>query len=94
MHSQPLEWAGSWIWTPEKVSSRNAFVRFRRDFSYESGKALLHLTADSRYVLWVNGHYLGQGPVRAWPAHWHYDTYDIAPCLNEGQNTIAILVNH
>lgn len=89
-----LTWNAHWIWTPEPVSLRNAFVRFRRDFHYEDGAALLHLTCDARYVLWVNGHYLGQGPVRAWPAHWHYDTYDIAPHLQRGQNTICVLVNH
>jgi alpha-L-rhamnosidase len=86
--------AASWIWTERTVSSRNAFVRFRREFNYEAGRALLHLTADSRYVLWINGHYLGQGPVRAWPSHWHYDTYDLAPHLKPGKNAVCVLVNH
>ncbi|RYG66778.1 alpha-L-rhamnosidase, partial [bacterium] len=94
MNSPSLQWTGSWIWTAENVSSRNSFVRFRREFNYESGQAQLHLTADARYVVWVNGHYLGQGPVRAWPAHWHFDTYDIAPYLKPGKNVVCVLVNH
>jgi hypothetical protein len=69
-------------------------VRFRRRFDYDGGSARLHLTADSRYTLWVNGIYVGQGPVRAWPQHWRYDTYDLAPYLRAGENVVAILVNH
>jgi hypothetical protein len=84
----------SWIWTPEKTSNRNAWVRFRRTFEYQSGRAVFHLTADSRYVLWINGEYLGQGPVRAWPSHWHFDSYDLAPHLRVGENVICVLVNH
>lgn len=57
-------------------------------------RALLHITADSRYILYLNGEYLGQGPVRGWPQHYPYDTYDITPYLREGQNTLAVLVQH
>ncbi len=88
------QWRGSWLWCAAETPSRNAFVRFRRTFAYAGGPAVLHITADSRYVLWVNGEYLGQGPVRAWPSHWHYDTYDLTPHLVSGENVIAVLVNH
>ena len=30
----------------------------------------------------------------AWPAHWRFDTYDLAPHLRRGDNTLAVLVNH
>lgn len=84
---------GSWIWTEGSVPSRNAFVRFRRGFSYAGGDARIHITADSRYVLYVNGEYVGQGPVRAWPGHYRYDSYDIGPLLQAGRNVVAVLVN-
>lgn len=54
----------------------------------------LHVTADSRYILYVNGEYLGQGPVRGWPQYHPFDTYDLTPYLVEGENTLAILVQH
>jgi alpha-L-rhamnosidase len=85
---------GHWIWCAEEVPERNSFVRFRRSFNYEGGPALLHLTADSRYSLYLNGFYLGQGPVRAWPNHWRYDTYDLTPDLLPGENVLTVLVNH
>ncbi|MHB9037811.1 MAG: family 78 glycoside hydrolase catalytic domain [Armatimonadota bacterium] len=85
---------GNWIWSGEELLDRNAYVSFRRRFEYCDGSAKLHITADSRYTLWVNGEYVGQGPVRAWPNHWRYDTYDIEPHLLRGENVIAVLVNH
>jgi len=89
-----VTWQGEWIWSSAALPKRNAFVRFRRSFDYVGGKAVLHITADSRYVLYVNGVYVGQGPVRAWPSHWRYDTYDLEPHLRPGDNVLAVLVNH
>jgi hypothetical protein len=89
-----MDWQAPWIWTPEPTAPRNAYVRFRREFAHPGGPATLHLTADTRYVLYVNGEWLGQGPVRAWPAHWHYDSYDLTPHLRPGINVIGVLVHH
>lgn len=86
-------WQGGWLWSAQSVPERNAFVRFRRQLDYREGAALLHITADSRYTVWLNGRYLGQGPVRAWPNHWRYDTYDLTPELDVGENVVAVLVN-
>lgn len=93
-NSNALNWQGHWIWTSEALPERNASVRFLRTFHYSGGPAMLHLTADSRYTLWLNGRFLGFGPVRAWPNHWRYDSYDLAPELREGENVLAVLVNH
>lgn len=89
-----MNWAGSWIWVSENTPGVNSFVRYRRAFNYVDGAAKIHITADSRYVLYVNGEYLGQGPVRSWPGHWSYDTYDLSPHLLPGRNVVAVLVNH
>jgi len=85
---------GSWIWTKENLAIFNRFVRFRKTFDYTDGIAEIKITGDTRYVLYVNGEYIGYGPVRCWPNHYRYDTYDISPYLNKGKNVIAILVNH
>lgn len=89
-----MDWQASWIWTADATPRRNAWVRFRRTFDYAGGPASLRVTADSRYTLYVNGERLGQGPVRAWPAHWRYDEYDLAPHLSRGANVVAALVQH
>lgn len=89
-----VEWHAQWIWADAELPARNAFVGFRRSFDYSGGQALLHLTADSRYTLFLNGKRLGQGPVRAWPNHWRYDSYDLTSDLHQGRNTLAVLINH
>ena len=52
------------------------------------------ITADSRYVLWVNGHEVGRGPARSQPYRQRYDSYDLAPYLSVGRNVIAVLVTY
>ncbi|BDI34522.1 hypothetical protein CCAX7_65730 [Capsulimonas corticalis] len=89
-----IRWQGDWIWSGEALPKRNAFVRFRRTFAYQGGAAALFLTADARYVLFVNGERVGQGPVRAWPGYWRYDSYDLTPYLRAGDNTLAVRVQH
>ena len=50
------------------------------------------LTADSRYVLYVNGREISRGPVRSQPRRMMYDMVDLAPALQRGTNTIAVVV--
>ena len=69
---------------------------FRRDFelgAVPSG-SLARVTADSRYVLFVNGAEVGRGPARSQPLRQRYDSWDLAPYLHEGRNVIAALVTY
>src|SRR5207244_1575667 len=52
------------------------------------------ITADSRYEVFVNGQWLGHGPIRSWPSPWPVDRYDIRHLLQPGKNVVAVLVNH
>ena len=69
---------------------------FRRRFQLRRGPghAPARLTADSRYVLWVNGQELGRGPARSQPSRQRYDAYDLAPYLVSGTNVVAVLVTY
>ncbi len=92
------DWNAQWIWGGEKESPRNEWRLFRKSFEmsgedYE--QALFKITADSRYLLFINGQKVGRGPVRSWPFELRYDTYEVGHLLKKGkQNTIAILVQH
>lgn len=55
-------------------------------------KSILHFSADTRYKLYVNGKHIAVGPSRSSPLIWYYDTLDIAPYLQEGQNEIRFTV--
>ncbi|WP_029192708.1 family 78 glycoside hydrolase catalytic domain [Paenibacillus harenae] len=92
------DWQGKWIWTSGEESPRNEWHCFRKSFAVPQegwSEASLRITADSRYVLYVNGTRLGRGPVRSWPAEQSYDTYEVGHLLQPGeQNTIAVVVMH
>ena len=73
-----------------------AHVAFRRVFELTAKPhhALVHVFADSRYLLWVNGHQIMRGPCRFHPKRPEYDSLDMAPWLQSGTNTIVALVHH
>lgn len=95
-----VAWQACWIWGPgDTPSPRNEWWRFRREFNVSRGPlastaARLHITADSRYVVFLNGQRLGWGPVRSWPERLSYDTYEVGHLLRAGRNTLAVLVEH
>ena len=91
-----MDWKAKWIWQSTEASPRNFRLCARKEFDLRAGfnRAQIHITADSRYSLWVNGRYIGQGPVRAFTNHWRYDTYDITPYVHDGLNAVAVLVEH
>jgi hypothetical protein len=106
----PVDWRGHWIGpelivdpdgsldlfahsTQTRGFSRTLFRR-RVELVSAPASAPVRLTADSRYVLWVNGHELGRGPVRSQPRRWRYDEYDLAPYLRAGTNVVAMVVTY
>ncbi|QYX76626.1 alpha-L-rhamnosidase-related protein [Streptomyces akebiae] len=79
--------------------ARFSRVQFRRTFEVATdtgvpGRVPLRISADSRYVLWVNGVEVGRGPIRSQPRRLRYDEYDIADLLRVGRNVIAVLVTY
>src|SRR6476619_3009218 len=71
-------------------------AQFRRVFNIEDvpPQVPLRLSADSRYVLSVNGAEVGRGPIRSQPRRLRYDEYDIATYLRPGRNVLAALVTY
>lgn len=66
---------------------------FELDSSGEVAKeAIIHISANERFCLYLNGKEILRGPCRG--DHWHQfcDTIDIAPYLTVGKNVIAAKV--
>ena len=82
------------IWTPEKSPAAGSFTAFRRrfDVALVPRVATLHLFADVRYMLWINGQYVLRGPTRFEPAGPEYDTVDVSRFLKAGANEVVVLV--
>jgi alpha-L-rhamnosidase len=74
---------------------RNAFVRFRGRLEIASlpSRATLWLSADGRYLAYVNGHRLGRGPAASDADVREVDPYEIASLLVPGPNVVAVLVH-
>ncbi len=97
-------WHCRWIWAPTELTrdakvfgfegqgTEEEHVFLRRTFSLDAvpERAPARVTADSRYILYVNGIEVSRGPVRGDPSKLHYDPLDLAPHLRRGHNTIAI----
>lgn len=83
------------IWVDSEGLGRNRFAIFRRvlTLSAPPQTALLHLFADSRYRLFVNGTVVHYGPGRFVQEYPEYDSVDIGPWLQPGENVIVVEVN-
>ncbi len=92
---QSRTWSGNFVWDRPTAPERNAYTYFRKSFSLTAppSAATVHLTADSRYQLFVNGAWVGRGPVRAPAGRLYYDTYDVRSHLRAGENVIAVVVH-
>ena len=80
---------------PPRDDGKNRWFFFRRTFDLadKPERSEIAITVDGRYRLFVNGDYVGRGPVRANPLFQRYDTYDIAKFLRAGRNVIAVQVH-
>src|ERR1700752_4773293 len=88
------EWhpAGSPI--PRAPLREPLVLHFRRtlDLSAVPAAYTVRVSADNRFILYVNGHRVGDGPARGDLAHWRYERFDLAPFLKPGQNLITATV--
>jgi hypothetical protein len=104
-----VRWHGHWIAPEQPPQPGDAItfggeipphdfsrVHYRRSFELDEVPSSVpaRLTADSRYVLFVNGAEVGRGPIRSQPRRLRYDEYDLAPFLSRGRNTISVLVTY
>ncbi len=87
-------WSAKWIVPPDADPKAYGIYHFRKSFeiSHLPSNFFIHISADQRYRLFINGKTIGLGPARSDPQHWMYDTYDLAPYLVAGKNVLAALV--
>jgi alpha-L-rhamnosidase len=88
------QWRASWVTHPTAPLREPIVLHFRRTLSLPSVPAsyLVRVSADNRFILYVNGRRVGEGPARGDLAHWRYERFDLAPLLHAGQNAITATV--
>ena len=74
-------WQGKWIWGVDDGKQENSFYYFRKEFEIEDlddflkEDTKLFISADTRYQLYLNGTFLGEGSLQSQPYFMYYDRY-------------------
>ena len=91
---QPAKWNAKWIVPPETDLSGYGVYLFRCSFDLQTlpPEFVIHVSADSRYRLIINGKPVSFGPARGDLNHWNFESFDISRFLNKGNNCIAAQV--
>ena len=87
-------WPAFWIAGANVQGGDPGVFYFRREITLPSVSAhfWVHVSADNRFLLHVNGKYAAEGPARGDLFHWRFETIDLAPLLRPGQNVLAAIV--
>ncbi|HJQ21735.1 MAG TPA: alpha-L-rhamnosidase C-terminal domain-containing protein [Gemmatimonadaceae bacterium] len=88
--AQPAAWIAPANVPPDSFlvfHARHAF-----DLRQPPIRFVVHVSADNRYRLFVNGALASSGPQRSDVPHWRYETIDIAPLLKPGRNVVSAVV--
>jgi hypothetical protein len=88
------QWPAHWITLPAAPRNEFGVYLFRKRVTLASKpeRFVVHVTADARYRLFVNGKSVTFGPQRSDAWITRYETLDLAPWLNAGDNVIAARV--
>ena len=87
-------WTAQWVTCPNVPQRDYGVYHFRKNItlSEKPQKFIVHISADNRYRFFVNGKPICYGPARGDLYNWYYETLDLAPFLEKGNNTLAALV--
>jgi hypothetical protein len=88
------EWRAFWITHPAAPQRDPVVLHFRRLLQLATAPSTypVRVSADNRFILYVNGRRVGDGPARSDLSHWRYERFDLAPYLNAGENVVAAVV--
>ncbi|QCT01521.1 alpha-L-rhamnosidase [Paenibacillus algicola] len=74
------------------LANRHWLIRKSFELDKSMKRAVLDITADDYYKLYINGHLAGQGPAQSTFDHYYYNRYDVTELLRPGPNVIAVHV--
>src|SRR5437764_391740 len=89
-------WNASWCWTsgpPLLPWNTYAYFRLAFDLPDRPTSAVIRISADARYTLYVNTRRIHQGPARSFANLQSYDALDLAEFLTAGPNAICAIVH-
>ena len=92
--ANPINWTAQWITHPTAPLKEPITLHFKKSLELAAVPVhyIVHVSADNRFVLYLNGQRVGDGPARGDLAHWRYETFELAPLLHPGANLLAATV--
>jgi alpha-L-rhamnosidase len=92
--------SAEWVWSREGVTAGTPDLRpvqvryFARKVRYAPGQQLvLALSADTRFMLYVNGCIVARGPQKGDVAHQFYDVLDLSEDMVAGENLLLVRID-
>ena len=87
-------WPARWLVHPTAPARQYGIFHFRKaiDLPQKPSQFVVHVSADNRYRLFVNGKAVALGPARSDTQNWNYETIDLSPFLKAGRNVLAAQV--
>jgi hypothetical protein len=88
------DWKASWVTHPTAPLREPLVLHFRRSLTLAAvpPSYVVRVSADNRFILYVNGKRAGDGPARGDLTHWRYERFDLAPFLKPGDNLVTATV--
>ncbi|NOZ57449.1 MAG: alpha-L-rhamnosidase, partial [Calditrichaeota bacterium] len=88
------KWSARWVAYPDGPAHDYGVFHFRKRFKLHRvpPRFWVHVSADNRYRLFVNGKSVCWGPARGDLHNWRFETVDLAPYLRRGENVVAAVV--
>ena len=79
-------WSAYWIASPEDAGLEFGVYHFRKDLELVDvpDEFIVHVSADNRYQLFVNGERVCFGPSRGDLMNWKFESIDVSKHLVEG----------
>ena len=81
-----------WVWVDKNTAP--AFAEFRLPFTYTDGRITLKISAEYRYVAYVNGEFVANGQYPDAPFYKVYDEVDITGFARQGENELLVQAFH
>ncbi|HAS81843.1 MAG TPA: hypothetical protein DCS43_04010 [Verrucomicrobia bacterium] len=89
-----LDGEALWIFPVRPVDAVNQWVDFLHGFSIgiATAEAELRISADTDFVVWLDGRLIGQGQYSDYPDRKTYERFSLGDTLQPGRHTLAVTV--
>ena len=82
-----------WIWIND-APKQNEYAVFDGCFTLDGDGAVFALSAETDYVLRINGQVVGFGQFAGYPTEKYYEEFDITPYCRRGENLYSVTVRY